>query len=227
MEKEKEEICIPGPLVRNRWVPLLSKPIAQYYRRACCSVAKSCLTPCDPHGLQHARLLCPSVFPGICSNSCPLSRWYYLTISSSATFFLQSFPASGSFPVSWLFAPSSQTIGASAYRLLRRQVKSSGIPISSRMFHSCDPHGQKHVSFQWRFRCSAFFMIQLSHPYMTNEENIALTMWTFVGKEMSLLLSIYVWFVSCPIIRHAHLYIFSFSLVIKMLLWILLYTYLW
>ena len=52
-----------------------------------------------PHGLQHARLPCPSLSPGVCSNSCPLSQWYYLTISSSAAPFScpQSFPASGCF----------------------------------------------------------------------------------------------------------------------------------
>ena len=71
----------------------------------------------QPHGLQHTRLLCPSLPPGVCSNSCPVSRWCHLTISSSATLFsfcLQSFPASGSFPVSWLFESGGQTIGASA-----------------------------------------------------------------------------------------------------------------
>ena len=55
--------------------------------------------------------------PGVCSKSCPLSEWCYLTISSSAALFsfcLQSFPASGSFPVSWLFSSNGQTIGASA-----------------------------------------------------------------------------------------------------------------
>ena len=55
------------------------------------------------HGLKCARLLCPTLSPGVCSNSCPLSRWYYLTISSSVVPFsscLQSFPASGSFPMS-------------------------------------------------------------------------------------------------------------------------------
>ena len=71
----------------------------------------------QPHGLQHTRLLCPSLPPGVCSNSCPVSRWCHLTILSSATLFsfcLQSFPASGSFPVSWLFQSGGQTIGASA-----------------------------------------------------------------------------------------------------------------
>ena len=68
------------------------------------------------HGLQHARLPCPSLSPGVCSNSCPFCRWCYLTISSSATYFFcfQSFPASGSFPVSWLYASGGQITGASA-----------------------------------------------------------------------------------------------------------------
>ena len=60
-----------------------------------------------PHGLQHSRLPCPSLSPRVCSNSCSLSQWCcYLTISSSVTPYpscLQSFPASGSFPMSQLF----------------------------------------------------------------------------------------------------------------------------
>ena len=57
------------------------------------------------HGLQHTRLPCPLPSPGVCSNSCPLNQWCHPTISSSANFFfcLQSFPASGSLPKSWLF----------------------------------------------------------------------------------------------------------------------------
>ena len=70
-----------------------------------------------PHGLQHASLLYPPLSPGVCSNSCPLSWWCHATISFSATLFsfcLQSFPASGSFPVSRLFTSGGQSIGASA-----------------------------------------------------------------------------------------------------------------
>ena len=70
-----------------------------------------------PHGLQHNRLLCPPLSPRVCSISCPLSQWCYLTISSSATpcfIGLQSFPALGSFLVSPLFPPGGQSIGASA-----------------------------------------------------------------------------------------------------------------
>ena len=80
-----------------------------------CSVAGSCPT-LWPHGLQHARLSRPLLSTGVCSNSCPLSQWCHLTISSSAAPFScpQSFPASGSFSVSWLFTSGSQSIGASA-----------------------------------------------------------------------------------------------------------------
>ena len=63
-----------------------------------------------PHGLQHARLPCPSLSARVCSNSCPLNPWSYLTISSSAAPF--SFPASGSFPMSQLFASGGQSTGA-------------------------------------------------------------------------------------------------------------------
>ena len=71
----------------------------------------------QPHRLQHTRLRCPSPSPRVCSNSCPLSLWCHPTISSSVTPFfscLQSFPASGSFLMSWLFASGGRNIGASA-----------------------------------------------------------------------------------------------------------------
>ena len=69
-----------------------------------------------PHELQHTRLLCHPPSPRICSNLCLLNQWCYVTFSSSAAPFscLQSFPASVSFPMSWLFTSGSQSIGASA-----------------------------------------------------------------------------------------------------------------
>ena len=66
-------------------------------------------------GLQHMRFPCPPLSPGVCSDPCPLSWWCYLTVPFSATpfsFCLHSFPASGSFPVSWLFPLSGQSKGA-------------------------------------------------------------------------------------------------------------------
>ena len=80
-----------------------------------CFWLRSCLY--RPHGLQHARLPCPSQSPGVCSDSCPLSRWCHPTISSSVTLFsscLQYFPALGFFPVSQFFGLGGQSIGASA-----------------------------------------------------------------------------------------------------------------
>ena len=71
----------------------------------------------QPHELQHTRLPCPSLSPRVFSNSCPLNRWCHPTISSSVTHFSfcpQSFLASGSFPLSWLFESGGQSIGASA-----------------------------------------------------------------------------------------------------------------
>ena len=71
----------------------------------------------QPHGLQHARLLClPPLSPTVCSHSCPLSQWCYLTISFSSTlfFYFQSFSASRSFPMIWFFASGGQGITASA-----------------------------------------------------------------------------------------------------------------
>ena len=70
-----------------------------------------------PHELQHARPPCPSPPPGVYSNSCPLSQWYHPTISSSVIPFssrLQSFPASGSFPMNQFFASGGQSVGATA-----------------------------------------------------------------------------------------------------------------
>ena len=70
-----------------------------------------------PHGLQHARPSCPSPTPRAYSNSCPLSQWCHPTISSSVIPFfshLQSFPASGSFPMSQFLASGGQSIGVSA-----------------------------------------------------------------------------------------------------------------
>ena len=84
------------------------------------SVQFSCSVMSDslrPHGLQHARIPCLSPTSGACSNSCPLSRWCHLTSSSSVIPFfscLQSFPTSGSFPMSQLFTSDGQSIGVSA-----------------------------------------------------------------------------------------------------------------
>ena len=150
----------------------------------------------QPHGLQHSRLPCPSLSPRVCSNSCPLSRWCYLTISSSVDLFsscLQSFPASGSFPMSCLFTTSGQSFGASALvSILPMNIQdwftlglTGWISLLFKGFSKVfsNDHSSK-ASILW---CSTFFMVQLLHPFMTTGETIALTTQTFVGKVMSLL----------------------------------------
>ena len=87
------------------------------------SVAQSCLTLCDPMDCSmpsfpvlHVKFSCPSLSPGFCSNSCPLSQWCHPIISSSVVPFswLQSFPASGSFPMNRLFTSGCQSTRVSA-----------------------------------------------------------------------------------------------------------------
>ena len=73
------------------------------------------------HGLQHTRLPCSSPSPGSCWNWCPLSQWCHSIILSSVTpfsFCLQSFPASGSFLMSWLFRSYSQSTGEENYTII-------------------------------------------------------------------------------------------------------------
>ena len=85
-----------------------------------------------PHGLQHSRLPCPSPSPGACSNSYPLSQWCHPTVSSSVVPFFscpQSFPASGSFPMSWLFISGGKTTGASASASVLLVNKQSWFPL--------------------------------------------------------------------------------------------------
>ena len=85
-----------------------------------------------PHGLQQARLPCPLPSPGVCSNSCPLSQWCHPTFSSSVVPFsscLQSFPASGSFPMSQLFVSGDQSTGASASESVLPMNIQGGFPL--------------------------------------------------------------------------------------------------
>ena len=147
-----------------------------------------------PLGLQHARPPCPSS-PRASLNSCPLSQWCHPAILSSVILFsscLQSSPASGSFlmsqlffsrwPKNWSFSisPSNEYSGLISFRMdwldflaVQRTLKSQ--------------HHSSKASVLWN---SAFFMDQLSHPYMTTGKTIALTRWTFVDKIMSVLFNI-------------------------------------
>ena len=128
-----------------------------------------------PHGLQHARLPCTSLSPGVCSNSSPLSQWCYLTISFSATpfsFCLRSFPASGPFAMSRLFTSGGQSVGASA--------SASVLPMNNQGWFLLGLTGWISLLVQWTLKSllqhhsskasilwhSAFFVVQLSHPHL-------------------------------------------------------------
>ena len=148
-----------------------------------------------PHGLQHNRLPCPSATPGACSNSCPLSWWCHPIILFSLVPFsscLQSFPAPGSFlmgqlflirwPKYWSFSfsisPSNEYSGLISFRIDWFDLAFQGTLQSLLQHHS------SKASIPRR---STFFIVQLSHPYMTAGKTIALTRQTFFGKVMSLL----------------------------------------
>ena len=148
-----------------------------------------------PNGLQHARTPCPSPTPGAYTDSCPSSWWCCPTISSSfVPFFslLQSFPASGCFPVSQFFASGGQSIGVSVSTSVLPMNIQDWFPLGwtgwisavQGTLKSLLRHHSSKASILWP---SAFFIVQLSHPYMTTGKTIALTRWTFVGKVMSLL----------------------------------------
>ena len=157
-----------------------------------CSVVSDSLRP---HELQHVRFPCPSSTPRAYSNSCPLSRWSHPTISSSVVPFssyFKSFPASGFFPMSQLFASGGQSIGVSASASVLPMNIQNWFPLGWTGLISLQSKGLSRVFFSAAVQKHQFFSAQLSlqsnsHPYMTTGKTIALTRWTFVGKVMTLL----------------------------------------
>ena len=151
----------------------------------------------QPHELQHARPPCPSPTPGVHPNSCPLSRWCHPVISSSVVPFSscpQSLPASGSFPMSQLFSWGGQSTGVSASASVLPMNTQDWSPFEWTGWLSLQSKGlssllQHHSSKASILQRSAFFTVQLSHPYMPTGKTIALTRRTLVGKVMSLLLN--------------------------------------
>ena len=133
----------------------------------------------QPHGLQHSRLFCPSVSPEVCSNSCPLSWECHPTISSSVVHFFscpQPFPASGFIPMSRLFASGGQSIGVSASASVLPMNTQGWFPLGLTALISLQSKGlsrvfQHHSSKASVLQCSAFFMVQLLHPYLSLRVN--------------------------------------------------------
>ena len=165
-----------------------------------------------PHGLQRTRLPCPSPSPRACSNSCPLSQWCHPTISSSIVPFssIESVMSSNHFilycpllllpsifprtrvfsnesalcirwPNYWSFSisPSKKYSGLISFR-----VDWFDLLAVKRTVKRLPQHHSSKASILW---CSAFFIIQLWHPYLTTGKTVTLTRRTFVGKVMLLL----------------------------------------
>ena len=146
-----------------------------------------------PHRPQNARLSCPSPTPRVYSNSCPLSWWCHPTILPSVIPFssrLQSFPASGSFPMSQFFPLDGQNIGVSASASGLAMNIQDWFPLGLTGWISLQSKGLSRVCSNTTVQKHQFFSAQLSlwfnsHPYMTIGKIIALTRWTFVGNVSS------------------------------------------
>ena len=150
-----------------------------------------------PHGLQHTRSPCPSPTPSAYSNSCPLSQWCHPTVSSAHSHLLlpsvfqniRVFSNESALRIRWpkywsfsfIISPSNKHSGLISFRMDWLDCLAVQGTLKSLL--------QYHSSKASILRCSAFFKVQLSHPYMTSGKTIPLTRQTFVGKVMSLLLN--------------------------------------
>ena len=178
-------------LINLRHILLFSQFNSVQFRS---SVMSDSLWPMDS---KNTRPLCPSSTPGVYSNSCSFSRWCHPTISSSVIpfpFSIKFFSASEPFqesvipircPKYWSFSfsisPSNAYTGLISFRMDWLDFLAVQGTLKTLLQH----HSSK-ASILWH---SAFFIVQLSHPYMTTGKNIALTIQIFVGKVMSLLLN--------------------------------------
>ena len=151
------------------------------------------------HGLRRSRLLCPTLSPGVCSNSCPPSRWYHPTIYlihcrpllllpsvlSCIRVFSSESALSIRWPKYWSFSfnisPSNGYSGLISFRMDWLDLLAVQGTLKSLLQH--------HQSKASILQCSAFFMVQFSHLYMTAGKIVALTRWISVSEVMSLLFS--------------------------------------
>ena len=165
-----------------------------WFSSVSCSVVSDSLRP---HGLQHIRPPYPTPTLGACSNSCPLSWWWHPTISSSvvpfSSFLPSIFPSIRVFSnesilsirwtkywsFSFSISPSNEYSGLISFRIDWLDLLAVQGTLKSLLQH--------HSSKASILRHLGFFIVQLSHPYMTTGKTTALTRWTFVGKVISLL----------------------------------------
>ena len=186
-------ICIYRP----RWATFLKFTKEIYCARASVQFSRSVVSDSlQPHELQHARPPCLSPTPRVHSDSRPSSQWCHPAISSSVIPFSscpQSRPASESFPMSQLCVRWPKYWSFSFSIILSKEIPGlifrmdwlDFLAVQGTLKSLLQDHSSK-ASILWR---SAFFTVQLSHPYMTTGKTTALTTWTFVGKVMSLLLN--------------------------------------
>ena len=169
------------------WKKSYDQPSVQFS----CSVVSDSLRP---HKSQHTRPPCSSPAPRIYLNSCPSSRWCHPAISSLSSPFppapnpsqhqgLFQWTPYMRWPKYWSFSfsisPSNEYPGLISFRMDQLDLLAIQGTLKSLLQH----HSSKPSILQ----CSAFFIVQLSHPYITTGKTIALTRWTFLGKVMSLL----------------------------------------
>ena len=143
------------------------------------------------HGLQHARPPCPSPIPRAYSNSCSSSRWCYPTTLTSVIPFsscLQSFPASGSFQMSQFLSSGGLSTGVSSFTISPSNEHPELISFKMDWLDllavqgTLKSHLQYYSSKALIFQCSAFIIVQLSHPHLTTGETVALSRWTLLAK---------------------------------------------
>ena len=188
----------------NSKICCLSYPHCSY------SVAQSCPTLCDPHGLQHSRLPCPQTHVHWVSDA--IQPPYPLSSPSPPAFSLSQHQdlfqwVNSSYQVtkvSFSISPSNEHPGLISFRIEWFDLLAVQGTLKSPLQH----HSSKASILQH----SAFFMVQLSHPYMTTGKTIALTIWIFVGKVMTLLSNMVSRFVTAFLPRSECLWIALSSL---------------
>ena len=184
----------------------------------CCSVVSNSLRA---HGLHHTRFPSLSLSPRVCSNSSPSMQWCHLAIWFSAAFFSScphSFLASGCFSMSWLLDSGGQNIGASTSASVLPMNIQGWFPLGWTGLISLLSKGLLESSPAPQLESinssTAFFMVQLSHLYMTTGKAIALTIQTFVGKVMCLHFNTLYRFVIAFLPRSKHLSVFPYIAVV-------------
>ena len=173
----------------------------------------SCLT-LRSHELQQARPHVASLSPRVCSNSCPLSPWCHPNISCSLPllFLPSTFQAPGSFPMNWFYHQVANVLepqlSHQSFQWIPRvdfcRTDRFDLPAVQRTLKGFLQHHSSKAIILWG---STFFHVQISHPYMTTGKPITSTIWTFVGKLMSLLYNMLSTFVTAFLPRNNHLLI--------------------